>query len=114
MEGKEPEPAPVAMSAEIKFVPIDKLVISLGPDARSSHLQFGAELEVVPEYSEEVMNLMPRVLDVLNTYLRAVDERDLESPSAMIRLRAQMLRRVQIVTGEGRVKDILITEFVLN
>ena len=37
----------------------------------------------------------------------AVDER-------LVRLRAQMLRRVQMVTGEGRVRDLLITEFVLN
>ena len=57
---------------------------------------------------------MPRVLDVLNTYLRAVEVRDLEEPAALARLRAQMLRRVQVVTGEGRVRDLLVTEFVLN
>ncbi|MFL9503735.1 flagellar basal body-associated FliL family protein [Rhodopseudomonas palustris] len=39
---------------------------------------------------------------------------EIEDPSAMARLRAQMLRRVQIVTGEGRVRDLLITEFVLD
>ena len=33
---------------------------------------------------------------------------------ALIRLRAQMLRRIQVVSGEGRVRDLLITEFVLN
>ena len=58
--------------------------------------------------------LMPRVLDVLNTYLRAVEVRDLEEPAALARLRAQMLRRIQVVTGEGRVRDLLIAEFVLN
>jgi len=54
------------------------------------------------------------ILDVLNTYLRAVELRDVENPAAMTRLRAQMLRRVNIVTGEGRVNDLLITEFVLK
>jgi flagellar FliL protein len=29
-------------------------------------------------------------------------------------MRAQLLRRIQIVTGEGRVRDLLVTEFVLN
>ena len=57
---------------------------------------------------------MPRILDVLNTYLRAVEVRDLEEPAALVRLRAQMLRRVQVVTGEGRVRDLLVTEFVMN
>ena len=50
---------------------------------------------------------MPRVLDVLNTYLRAVEVRDLEEPASLARLRAQMLRRIQVVTGEGRVRDLL-------
>ena len=57
---------------------------------------------------------MPRINDVLNVYLRAVDERDFEVPRAMVRLRAQMLRRVQLVTPPGAVRDVLIQEFVLN
>jgi flagellar FliL protein len=51
---------------------------------------------------------------VLNGYLRAVDAADLEDPAALVRVRAQMLRRVQLVTGEGRVRDLLVTEFLLN
>ena len=39
---------------------------------------------------------------------------ELEDPAALVRLRAQILRRLQIVTGEGRVRDLLVTEFVLN
>ena len=53
-------------------------------------------------------------MDVLNSYLRAVAVSDLEDPSALVSLRAQMLRRIQLVTGEGRVRDLLIMEFVLS
>lgn len=109
-----PEPEIIVSMAVTEFVPIDRMVISLGSGQKSKHLNFGAALEVVPEYKEEVTNLMPRILDILNTYLRAVELKDIESPSAMTRLRAQMLRRVNIVAGEGRVNDLLITEFVLN
>ena len=98
----------------IAFVPLDPLIISLGPRAGSRHLRFRAELEVDPQYQQDVEKLLPRVLDVLNSYLRAVDLRDIEDPSALINLRAQMLRRIQLVTGEGRVRDLLIMEFVLN
>jgi flagellar FliL protein len=62
----------------------------------------------------EVTLLLPRIMDVLNSYLRAVDVAQIEDPSALIRIRAHMLRRIQIVTGEGRVRDLLITEFVMN
>lgn len=99
---------------DIAFVPVDPVVISLGPASSSRHLRFTAQLEVASAHAEEVKSVMPRILDVLNSYLRAVAITDLEEPSAMARLRAQMLRRVQIVTGEGRVRDLLVIEFVLN
>ena len=99
---------------DIAFVPIEPMVISLGAASQSRHLRFTAQLEVVNSHSADVTLLQPRILDVLNSYLRAVDVAELEDPSALVRIRAQMLRRIQIVTGEGRVRDLLITEFVLN
>ncbi|MFO1144713.1 MAG: flagellar basal body-associated FliL family protein [Amaricoccus sp.] len=99
---------------DIAFVALDPIMISLAPGASAKHLRFSGQLEVDPAHAAEVTALMPRVLDVLNTYLRAVDVKDLEAPAALARLRAQMLRRIQVVTGEGMVKDLLVTEFVLN
>ena len=57
---------------------------------------------------------MPRIRDTLNTYLRAVEEEDLMRPSGMARLRAQMLRRLQLAAPDAEISDILITDFVLN
>lgn len=106
--------ADIAALPDVGFVPIETLVVSLGPESRSRHLSFTAQLEVARGYEDEVRQILPRVVDVLNGYLRAVDIAELEDPSALMRLRAQMLRRIQIVTGEGRVRDLLIMEFVLN
>jgi flagellar protein FliL len=99
---------------DVAFVAMEPITISLGAEAKAKLLRFAGQLEVAPEHAEEVAALMPRVLDVLNSYLRAVEVRDLEEPASLARLRAQMLRRVQVVTGDGRVRDLLITEFVLN
>jgi flagellar protein FliL len=98
----------------VAFVPLDTIVISLGPDSGSKHLRFTAQLEVLDTAAADVTTLSPRILDVINSYLRAIDMASIEDPHAMARLRAQMLRRIQVVTGEGRVRDLLITEFVLN
>lgn len=100
--------------AALSFVPINPLVISLPSSGGRDHLRFAAQLEVVPAYAAEVEAIKPRIVDVLNGYLRAVDLAELEDPAALVRLRAQMLRRVQVVTGEGRVNDLLIMEFVLS
>lgn len=109
-----PAEAAVGPLPDIAFVPIDPVVISLGAAAQNSHLRMIAQLEVGKPHAEEVTLLMPRILDVLNGYLRAVEVAQLEDPTALVRLRSQMLRRIQVVTGEGRVRDLLITEFVLN
>ena len=115
--GHNPEENAVASLSplpDISFVPVDPIVISLGPGASARHLRFTSQLEVSKPLAGEVTLLLPRIMDVLNGYLRAIDVAQLEDPSALIRIRAHMLRRIQIVTGEGRVRDLLITEFVLN
>ncbi|MBL9062926.1 flagellar basal body-associated FliL family protein [Tabrizicola sp.] len=112
-DGAEAEHGPGPLMG-IAFVPLETIVISLGPDSGSEHLRFTAQLEVVDTAASDVTTLTPRILDVINSYLRAIDTASIEDPHAMARLRAQMLRRIQIVVGEGRVRDLLITEFVLN
>ncbi|MBZ8117551.1 flagellar basal body-associated FliL family protein [Roseovarius sp. LXJ103] len=106
--------AQIGEMPDVAYVPVEPLVVTLGSGATRSHLRFRAQLEVVPAYQAEVETLMPRVVDVLNSYLRALETSDLSDSAALVRLRAQMLRRVQIVTGGERVNDLLIMEFVLN
>jgi flagellar FliL protein len=101
-------------SAHLAFVPIPQLLVTLPPGATIRHLRLTAELEVEKSHAAGVQRMMPRILDMLNGYLRAVAVSELENPAALIRIRAHLLRRVQIITGEGSVRDFLVTEFVLN
>lgn len=103
-----------ATALAVSFVAIDPLIISLPSAGGRDHLRFAAQLEVNPAYVAEVEAIKPRIVDVLNGYLRAVELAELEDPTALMRLRGQMLRRVQIVAGEGRINDLLIMEFVLS
>ncbi len=99
---------------EVEFVNLDPLVITLGPNATSEYLKINVSIETAHDKAKAAEHLKPRFRDVLNTYLRAVDERDLAEPAAMTRLRAQMLRRLQVVADPEIVSDLLITDFVLN
>ena len=110
MEEEDVAPLPA-----VSFVAVEPLIINLNdPSGDNRHLRFQAQIEVPTQYEQEVITLLPRIVDVLNGYLRAVAVPELEDPAALIRLRAQMLRRLQVVAGEGRVKDVLIMEFVVN
>lgn len=100
--------------AAIAFLEIPQMIVSLGPSARSRHLRLAATLEIEPGREEEVKRLLPRVQDVINSYLQALDEADVERPAAMARMRAHLLRRIRIVAGEDAVRDLLVTEFVLQ
>jgi flagellar FliL protein len=99
---------------DIQFVELEPLVVSITGAGELSHLRFRAQLEVPSMYKADVELLEPRIIDVLNGYLRALRTSDIEDTSALARLRAQMLRRVQVVIGPDRINDLLIMEFVIN
>ena len=107
------QPAAPALGDGV-FMELAPLTVSIGALGQTRHIRFAATLEVPRRHEADVARLMPRILDVLNGYLRAVEPEEFGRPGALIRLRAQMLRRIQIVAGDGRVRDLLITEFVLN
>ncbi len=100
--------------ADIAYVEVEPMLISVDSQPERRILRFRAQLEVPKSHAEDVTKLLPRVVDVLNSYLRALEVADLEDQAALTRLRAQMLRRIQVVTGLDRVNDLLIMEFVLT
>lgn len=113
-EAEPMEDLALAPVPDVAFVPIQPIIINLGESRDNQYLRFQAQLEVDKSAEQEITELLPRIVDVLNGYLRAIKPSELEQRTALIRMRAQMLRRIQVVTGEGRVRDLLIMEFVLN
>ncbi|MCE8513833.1 flagellar basal body-associated FliL family protein [Ruegeria pomeroyi] len=99
---------------DIAFVDLQPIMVSLLRENGQRHLRFHAQLEVPEHYLADVEKIRPRIVDVLNGYLRAVEIDDLSDPLALTRLRGHMQRRINIVAGEGRVNDVLVMEFVLN
>ena len=98
----------------VAFVPVEPLTVTLGEGAGRMHLRFGSQLEVPAGRAEAVAALMPRIVDVLGGYLRALEPEMVSERNADTRLRAQMLRRVRLVVGDDAVDDLLVTEFVFN
>ncbi len=113
-EARSDKASEVKALPDIEFVELEPLVVSITGSGELSHLRFRAQLEVPAAYKADVELLEPRIIDVLNGYLRALRTSDIEDTSALARLRAQMLRRVQVVIGPDRVNDLLIMEFVIN
>lgn len=111
----QPKP-PLAAELDMDFayIPLENITISLVSENTVRMLRFSGQIEVAAQSESAMARMQPRFLDLVNTYLRAIDPKDLSEPAALIRLRAQILRRLQVIAGEGHVRDFLITEFILN
>lgn len=112
-----PQPQSIANPAigmNFAYIPLENITISLASPATARFLRFSAQVEVAAQSEAEMARLQPRFLDVVNTYLRAIDPQELSEPAALIWIRAQILRRLQIIAGNGHIRDFLITEFILN
>lgn len=105
---------PIQPMPSLAFVEIEPMIVSIPERNPPSHLRFRGHLEVYEGQQSSVQSLMPRVTDVLNGYLRALQPTEITDSKTLIRIRSQMLRRVQLVVGDGRVRDLLISEFVVN
>ncbi len=108
------EKKPVMLSDGLAFVPVEPMTIAIGSPSDHRFLRFRAELEVGEEFQEDITKMMPRVVDVMNTYLQTLEMEDIEDPSALLTLRSQMRRRVDLIVGGDRVHDLLVMEFVVN
>ncbi len=98
----------------VAFVEIPPVLISLQPGAQARTLRFRGSLEVPSEHESAVTNVLPRISDMLNSYLRALDAEDIEARGSLLKLRSQMMHRVDLIVGEGIVNDLLVMEFILN
>lgn len=95
------------------FVTFEPLTITLTHGGAPRQLRLALSVETSKDYAEKVELMKPRMLDALNTLLRAMHEKELTEPAGLDRLRAQMLRRVRIAADPTAVKDLLVTEFVV-
>lgn len=96
------------------FIKLPPIMIPLGKNAQAKHLRAAFDIETSTTYTERIEKLKPRLMDMLNTYLRAVEEKELINPARFQNLQAQMLRRSRLVCGEDAVKNLLVQEFILQ
>ena len=109
--GTYEDPTPLG---DVAFVEIPVILVPLGRAADGRVLRFRTSLEVPAVHANSVEKIVPRVQDVLNTYLRALEPDDFEATGALVRLRSQLLRRVKLVAGDDHVRDLLVLEFIVN
>ncbi len=103
-----------ASSDAPEFLPLDPVFVTLARTDPPRSLRFEATLELYRGAATDVGQQMPRLIDLTNTYLRATEFADLREPAALMSIRAQLLRRYETVVGEDKIRNLLVTKFLIN
>lgn len=109
-----PEEPHVAATQGPHFLELEPMLVTVGGEGSIRQLRFRAFLQLPEDGAGHVAALQPRILDICATYLRALGLDTLEDPAALLRIRAQLLRRLRLLAGPEAVDDLLIIDFVIT
>jgi flagellar protein FliL len=114
-QGHEPVEGELAATEEAEsdhppvYFDLDEMTVNLTTTGkRNSYLKLKLALELgAPEDSETLPNVLPRVVDQFQIYLRGVRVEDLQGSDGLQRLREELLLRAQKAAAPATVKDVL-------
>lgn len=109
-----PSAHPADTESDATFVALDPFMVTIPRTNPVRQLRLELQLEVPAGARAEILALSPRLEDTMNTYLRSIDLSDIEDPDTLLRMRMQLLRRLQVAAGEGRITDLLVTQFLIS
>lgn len=113
---ERPEEVAVELSTGNVFMEIPDLIVNLNASGRkSAFLKIKISLEIeTAEDMAEITQVMPRIIDNFQVYLRELRVSDLQGSAGLYRLREELLRRVNLAVRPVRVKDILFNEMLVQ
>jgi flagellar FliL protein len=115
--------APVAGAPVIKegpdgvvFYTLPDIVVNMqAADGKSTFLKLKLTFELPDEETAEALTPnLPRLQDMFQTFLRELRPEDLNGSQGSYQLRAELLRRVNLVAAPSKVNAVLIEEMLIN
>ncbi|MGV9005163.1 MAG: flagellar basal body-associated FliL family protein [Brevundimonas sp.] len=100
----------------VTFYKLPDMVVNIqSPDGRPTFLKLKLTLEMSdPDLAPELQSEAPRMQDMFQTFLRELRPEDLAGSAGTFQLRAELLRRVNLVAAPGKVDAVLIEEMLVQ
>jgi len=93
----------------------DILVNIQSNDGTPAYLKLGVSLELDDEEQKTALEpLMPRITDQFQAYLRELRLDDLKGSAGVLRLKEELLRRVNVAAAPYKVRDVLLKEMIVQ
>lgn len=116
--GAEGAGAPVIKEGPdgVVFYTLPDIVVNMqAADGRSTFLKLKLTFELPDEETAEHLTPnLPRLQDMFQTFLRELRPEDLNGSQGSYQLRAELLRRVNLVAAPSKVNAVLIEEMLIN
>ncbi|HEX2592317.1 MAG TPA: flagellar basal body-associated FliL family protein [Rhizomicrobium sp.] len=124
MSAPEPKPGEETAGEEhvpivpptIAFYEIPDIIVNIQTvDGSPAYLKLGISLEI--EHEEEKAGLqavMPRVIDQFQAYLRELRVDDLKGSMGVLRIKEELLRRINLAAQPYKVKDVLLKDMIVQ
>lgn len=111
-EAKAEEPAKPAVFMDVPEVMVN---LASGAGERIQYLKVKVVLEVKDQpHVAQIQPVLPRVMDVFQTYLRELRPTDLAGSAGLFRLKEELTRRVNLAIAPNQVNAVLFKEILIQ
>lgn len=100
----------------VTFFDMPDIVVNIqSPDGSPAYLKLSVALELAADNEKPGMQaLMPRIVDQFQSYLRELRVDDLRGSASVLRLKEELLRRINVAANPYRVRDVLLKEMIVQ
>ena len=119
----KPKPTETAQAGAVPLVPptvtyydMSNIIVNIQtPDGAPAYLKLSVSLELnTPEEKAGIQAFMPRIVDQFQGYLRELRIDDLRGSAGVMRLKEELLRRINVAAAPYRVRDVLLKEMIVQ
>ena len=103
-------------AATAAFFDIPDIIVNIQtPDSAPAFLKLSVSLELdKAEAKTAIEPVLPRIIDQFQTYLRELRVEDLRGSAGVMRLKEELLRRVNLAVAPTPVHDVLLKEMIIQ
>ncbi len=114
-EAKAEEEVPLT-PPKVAFSDMQDILVNIqSTDGTPAYLKLGLSLELEDEEQKTALEpLMPRITDQFQAYLRELRLDDLKGSAGVLRLKEELLRRVNVAAAPYKVRDVLLKEMIVQ
>lgn len=98
------------------FYELPEMLVNLNTGGKQAHfLRVKVALELPSaEEASRIEAVLPRVIDNFQVYLRELRVEDLQGSQGLVRLKEELLVRLNVAVGAARINDVLFKEMLVQ